>query len=293
MATVAFIGLGNMGGAMARHVIEAGHETRVFDVREEAMVPLVELGATACASPADAATGATAAAIVVLDDEQFRAVVTGDDGVLSTLASGGVVLAHSTLELSTVHDVSASCAAAGIGYVDGGISGGVEGATAGSLMIIAGGDEAHIDQARPVLDTYSTRVVHCGPVGAGICAKLGRNLTGYVMMKAVSEGMSLAAKGGVDPAVFAHILEDSDIMRMYNAAFFGSGQPAEPYDPDRPEHAGFESFITVGQKDLHQAIVTGAELGVPLPAARGALPELGAIYSIDYPAPPEFLADLD
>lgn len=293
MVTVACIGVGNMGGQMARHVVEAGHATRVFDVREEAVAPLVELGATAAASPAEAADGADAVVVVVLNDEQFVSVLTGSDGVLSTLSPGSVVLAHSTLALSTVHEMAAACVATGVGYVDAGISGGVEGAEAGTLMIIAGGDEAHIDQARPVLDAYSTRVVHCGPVGAGICAKLGRNLTGYVLMKAVAEGMALAVRGGVEPATFTHILEDSDVLRQYHAAHFGTGAPLEPFDPARPEHAGLESFITVGQKDLHQAIVTGAELGVDLPAARGALPTLGAVFSIDYPTPSELLEDLD
>ena len=293
MATVGCIGVGNMGGPMARHVIEAGHDVRVFDVREEAMEPLVDLGATPTASPAEAAAGADAVAIVVLDDRQFVGVLTGDDGVVASMPAGGIVLAHSTLALATVHDMAATCADAGLGYVDAGISGGVEGAEAGTLMIIAGGEEAHIDQGRPVLDAYSTRVVHCGPVGAGICAKLGRNLTGYVMMKAVAEGMALAARGGVEPATFTHILEDSDIMRMYQAAHFGNGAPPEPWDPSRPEHAGFESFITVGQKDLHQALVTGNELGVDLPAARAALPSLGAIYSIDHPPAPELLEGLD
>lgn len=293
MATIAFIGLGAMGGRMARHVVDAGHPTRVFDVREEAMAPLVEQGATACSSPAEAALGAAAVAIVVLDDAQFVEVLTGDDGVLSKMAAGGVVLAHSTLTVTTVHEMAAACAEAGVGYVDAGISGGVEGAAAGTLMIIAGGDEAYLDQARPVLDAYSTRIVHCGPVGAGICAKLGRNLTGYVMMAAVGEGMALAAKGGVDPATFMHILDDSDVLRMFNAAKLSTGAPPEPFDRDRPEHAGFESFITVGHKDLHQAVVTGREVDLTLPAARGAIRSLGPIFSIDLPPGPEILTDLD
>ncbi len=293
MATVAFIGLGNMGGNMAHHVVAAGHHVRVYDVRPEAMAPLVEQGATAATSAADAATGADAAAIVVLDDAQFTEVLAGDQGVLSTMDAGGVVLGHSTLALTTVRAMAAACADAGMGYVDAGISGGVAGAEEGSLMIIAGGEEAHIEQARPVLDAYSTRVVHCGPIGAGICAKLARYLTGYAIMAAVGVGMALAASGGVDPATFMHILEDSDVLRMYNAARLSTGAPPEPFDRDRPEHAGFESFITVGHKDLRQAILTARELDVAVPAARGAIHSLGPIYSIDLAPGPDILEGLD
>src|SRR6186997_2931884 len=137
----AFVGIGNMGGPMAANALAAGHEVAVFDVSPERVAALVELGARAASSPADAARGAEVVDLVVLDAPQVEAATSGADGVLAGVEPGAVVAVHSTVHPSTIHALAAA-APDGVDVVDAPISGGVPGATNATLCVMVGGDEA-------------------------------------------------------------------------------------------------------------------------------------------------------
>jgi 3-hydroxyisobutyrate dehydrogenase len=222
--TVAMIGLGAMGGPMTDHVIDAGFRVRAFDLAPDALAARVERGATACASPADAATGADVVGIVVFDDAQVREVLEGDDGVLAALAPDAVIALHSTVLVATVREFAAAAGARGARLVDAGITGGEVGSKAGTLVTMVGGDTDAVDRVRPVLATFSKDVLHVGPLGTGMALKLSRNLIGYVTMAAVYEGMVLAHHAGVDVQLLAGLLREP----AFEAQVFGRLRSAAP-----------------------------------------------------------------
>ena len=282
MSTVAFVGLGEMGGPMADHAIRAGFDVAAFDPRSEAVRARSEAGGRGCSSVAEAADGADVVCIVVVDDAQLLQVV---EEASPAASPDAVVVVHSTVSLDALRRSHRRCADAGIELIDAGISGGGHGAQEGTLTIMAGGEPSAFEAARPVMDAYGGQIVHLGPLGAGMVAKLARNLIGYGVMAAAHDGMSLAAGGGVDVAAFRALLEETtDTLLLQLAAVIGRPSvEAAPVDPDR--HDGIAGLVEIGHKDLFLAAAAARELGVDLPtvavAQRRYGPSLGADVPID------------
>ena len=157
---VAFIGLGRMGYPMAGHLASAGHELTVLDV-EPAHVTnwLSEHRAQAAESPAEAARGAELIVSSLPADAQLLAVAEGPDGVLAAARPGTVWVDHTTASARVSRRVAEQADAAGIGFVDAPVSGGVDGARRGALAIMAGGEAAHLETARPVIDAYAALLI--------------------------------------------------------------------------------------------------------------------------------------
>lgn len=267
--TVALIGLGNMGGPIADRVIAAGHDVRVFDVAEAALAPRVAAGATRAASPADAANGATVVGIVVFDDDQVRAVLSGPDGVLATAAPGTVVAVHSTVRVESIHEFARLADAAGVRVIDAGVSGGATGAAAGTLVTMVGGDADALEIARPVFDSFSADVVHAGPLGTGMALKIARNLVGYVVMAGAFEGLKLAQRAGLDAATFQRVLEGTKgalDAQLFAPIAFGGPEPL-PADAADDQRAFLVQVCRLGEKDLHDALLLAGDLGVTIPVA--------------------------
>ncbi len=278
---VAFIGIGNMGGAMAGHVAGSEHSLAVFDPRPDRVEELVRAGARGASSPADAATGADVASVVVLNDEQVREAVMGAAGVLQTLGSGAVLAIHSTVTLECLRDVEAAAGAIGVRLLDAGISGGVPGARAGTLLVIAGGDASTIGSARPALAPWSREIVHCGPIGAGMVAKVARNYLQYGSFGLVHEAQTLAQAGGVDLAQLAHIARTTGALDYADKLLDREQATARP-----PEELGDVAAVLVeaaelGFKDLDVAESIARELGVELHTLPGARAGYGPAIGID------------
>ena len=282
MTVVAFVGLGEMGGPMADHVIRAGTDVRVFDPRGEAVAARVDARGHGCSSVGEAADGADVVCVVVRDDAQTLDVT---EQAVTAASPGAVVVVHSTVSLETVRRAHACCVDGGLDLIDAGISGGGHGALAGALTIMAGGHPSAVDSARPVMDTYSERIVHLGPLGAGMTAKLARNLIGYGVMAAAHDGMVLADAGGVDLDAFRKLLDDTtDTLLMQLAAV--AGRPTvEPAPAGSDRHDGLVGLLEIGHKDLFLAARAAVELGVEIPTAAVAQrlygPSLGADVPID------------
>jgi 3-hydroxyisobutyrate dehydrogenase len=265
--TVAMIGLGAMGGPMADHVIDAGFRVRAFDLAPDALAARVERGATACTSPADAATGADVVGIVVFDDVQVRDVLEGDGGVLASLAPDAVIALHSTVLIDTVREFAAAAAAQGAHLVDAGITGGEVGSKAGTLVTMVGGENAVVDRVRPVFATFSKDVLHVGPVGTGMALKLARNLAGYATMAAVYEAMVLAQHAGADPQLLGGLLREPAFQSQVFALFAFGGPDALPDDADTEQRAFLTQTLRVSEKDLDDALALAAANGDDLPVA--------------------------
>ena len=199
MSTVAFVGLGNMGFPMAGHLVSAGHDVRVFNRTAATAERWGEAhSGTVAATPAQAAEGAEFVALCVGADDDVRAVCYGDDGVLSTMAAGSVLVDHTTASAELARELGEACSAKGIGFVDAPISGGQAGAENGVLSVMCGGDQAHFDQALPFIDAYSATVTLVGGVGSGQLTKMCNQILCAGAIQGASEAIAFGQRAGLD-----------------------------------------------------------------------------------------------
>ena len=202
---VGFVGPGLMGRWMVRNIAAAGHEVRVY---ARTASRLEGLPAAPAASVAEAVDGADIGCSCVTDSEDVREVV---EAMLAAPAPPPVVAAFSTIAPRVARELGARSAARGVAYLDCPVSGGPPGAEAGTLAVMVGGDAAALDRAVPVLDAVGdpAKRVHCGPVGAGLVAKLVNNLLVAVISAGTAEALGMGQRAGVDPEVLRKVLMSS------------------------------------------------------------------------------------
>jgi 3-hydroxyisobutyrate dehydrogenase-like beta-hydroxyacid dehydrogenase len=265
---IGFIGLGNMGGPMAANLLAAGHDVRGFDVAADRLEALRALGGSVAPTAAAAATDAEVVCVAVLDGAQLVAVTEGDDGVLAGVEPGTVVAVHSTVHPDSVRRL-AQASPAGVDVLDAPISGGVGGAREGSLAIMVGGPHDAYERAQPAFAAMGTLVVRLGPLGAGLAAKLARNLVGYVSFLAAQEGGALADAAGVDREVLLQILEHTGALStmMRNMLVTRGG--------DETYSANLQPLIELAAKDLEVTLEFARSLGIDLPATTVTLEHVG------------------
>ncbi|MGK2930237.1 MAG: NAD(P)-dependent oxidoreductase [Acidimicrobiales bacterium] len=276
-----FIGLGQIGAPMARRWLDWPGGLTVFDVMPAAAEPFARAGATIAATPAEVAGQASIISVMVRDDEQVRAVVTGDDGILAAARPGTVVTIHSTVEAHTPAELAERAIDLAVHVIDAPVSGGSMGAHDGTLALMVGGSEEAVAAALEPLQRLGTLVAHLGPVGAGTRAKLARNLITFASFAAVGEAMRLAAAAGVD------LVKLGDVVRHSDRVTGGAGAvmlraTADPLDPADGLHGIFVHTRGLGEKDLALAIGLADELGVEAPVARLALDTLGAALGVPH-----------
>lgn len=207
---IGFLGLGNMGGPMARNLLKAGHQVSVFDLSAAAVSALVEAGAREATSPAAVAQAGVDAVITMLPAAaHVRQVYTGDDGLLANLPAGVLLIDSSTIDPMTAREVAAAAAKNGNPMLDAPVSGGTVGATAGTLTFMVGGSEEHFAQAQPILAAMGKNIVHCGDTGNGQVAKVANNMLLGISMIGVAEAMALGVSLGMDAKVLAGIINTS------------------------------------------------------------------------------------
>ncbi len=209
--TVAVIGLGTIGGTIARLLLEEAATVTVYDIRPEVAAEFASAGAHLAASCGEAAANADYVAIAVFNDAQALDVLTSRQGILSTARPGTTVLLHSTVRLDTVHRMHAAAAAKGVVLLDAGVST-AGGDGTGRLAVFVGGDAADLEGALPVLGRYSRMIEHLGPSGSGMTAKLVRNLLAYSFMAATYEALALAETAGVRLEKFRQVISESDVF---------------------------------------------------------------------------------
>jgi 3-hydroxyisobutyrate dehydrogenase len=191
-----FIGLGAMGAPMARHVHARGLLNVVGTrTQDKADALAAELGVRAARSAQNFADCDIVAMCVPLDADVLENVA----GLADVLRPGTVVIDHSTVSVDTARRAAAMCAEHGIGFIDAPVSGGVEGARNGKLSVMAGGDEAVLEKARPVLECYAARISHMGGTGSGQATKAVNQVLVAGINEAVCEGLALGEKLGLDP----------------------------------------------------------------------------------------------
>lgn len=278
---VGFIGLGNIGGPMAKRLRDWPGGLTVLDVRPEAMERLVAKGARAAATPAEVAAHAQVISVMVLDDAQVRDVVAGPDGIFGAARPGTVVAIHSTIAPETAVELAAQGEELGVAVVDAPVSGGAMGAATGNLVVMVGGTTEAVDACRGPFGCWAGLVAHLGPVGAGTRAKLARNLLHFVSFTAVGEALRLAEASGVDLAQLGAVVRHSDSVTGGPGAIM-LREVTGPLADDDGLRSIFAHARDLGEKDLRHALALGAELGVDLPLATLALPLLADALGVPH-----------
>ena len=208
MSKIGFIGVGNMGGPMARNLISAGHSLKVFDLSEEAVNFLVQSGAERAASVQDAAKGVDYVVTMLPVGGNVKDVFLGD-GVIGSADPGTVFIDSSTIDVDSSVAVHEAAKAAGFEMIDAPVSGGTTGADAATLTFMCGGEKAIFDKARSILEGMGKNIVYCGGPGQGQVVKICNNMIAGSIMLVTSEAFALGEKLGVDRAVLQDVISTS------------------------------------------------------------------------------------
>jgi 3-hydroxyisobutyrate dehydrogenase len=276
---VGFVGLGNMGGAMARNIAARGHEVAVFDVRADAVDAVVAEAPSVrpARSLGEVADGAEVIGVAVVDDAQVEAVTLGPHGLLAQAPAGAALAVHSTVHPRTVRRVEAAARGAGraVAVLDAPISGGVQGARDATLCIMVGGDADAFERARPVFEAAGNLVLHVGDVGAGLAVKLARNLVGYVTLVGAAEGRRLAAASGLDVAVLDRILEHTGTLSPMMRDFVSTPGGHDVYSAD------IGPLVAIGAKDMRITLEYAQELGIDLDVSEATAAHIAEAFGAD------------
>jgi 3-hydroxyisobutyrate dehydrogenase len=206
---IAFIGLGHMGAPMASNLRKAGHDLVVFDIAKEAMHDLVAAGASAAASPREAASRVEMVITMLPSSPHVRAVYSGEDGVLSGVRRDVPLVDSSTIDPHTAREVAQAAGRQGNPMADAPVSGGVGGAEAATLTFMVGASQELFERIKPALSKMGKNIVHCGESGNGQVAKICNNMLLAISMIGVAEAMTLGVTLGIDPKVLAGIINTS------------------------------------------------------------------------------------
>ena len=271
MAAIAFIGLGNMGGPMARNLIKAGHSLKVFDLAQGLVDAAVEAGAEAAASAVDAVAGVEVVVTMLPAGPQVEAVYCGEGGVIASAAKGTLLIDCTTADVETSRAVNAAAAEAGHDMVDGPVSGGVGGAEAGTLTIMVGGSDRAFERAKPVLDAMGKNVIHAGGPGNGQAAKMCNNMMLGIQMISVCEAFLLAEKLGLDAQKLFDISSTASGQCWSLTTYCPVPGPVPTSPANNDYKAGFTAAMMLKDLRLSQGAASGTGVSTPLGAAAAAL----------------------
>jgi 3-hydroxyisobutyrate dehydrogenase-like beta-hydroxyacid dehydrogenase len=259
--TVAFVGLGQMGGPMAENLLKKGHAVVVFDIDKRKVARFVELGAQAATGPADAARRAGVLISMVDTTAQAEEVIAGPDGFMQHARPGDVVISMGTIDLMVLRRLAPKLKEKGVDLLDSPVTGMEKGAKEGTLNAYVGGDAAALERVRPVLASMATKITHFGPIGQGLAMKLINNMLFQVNRVLIIEGMALGAKAGLDP------------QQMFDTISGTTGNSlAFQYSAPRILNREFEGIrMDITFKDVELQTQLAKSLGMPMFMANAAL----------------------
>jgi len=265
---IAFIGVGNMGRPMLANLLKKGFSAIAYDIVPAALDSAVALGAARAASPAEAAASGDIVITILPSSGNVETAYLGAGGILEGGARGKLCVDMSTIDPGTSQRVAARLAEKGIRFIDAPVSGGVGGATAGTLAIMVGGAAADFTEAKPALDAMGANIIHVGEVGAGEVAKLCNNLIAGAAFVAVSEAFRIAEGYGVDPKVLTQVIANSSGATWV----MQKNHPVPGVDPNSAASRDYApGFMTdLMAKDLGLAVNAAREKRVPVSVAAAA-----------------------
>jgi len=287
MATIGFIGLGNMGAPMAANLLKAQHKLTGYDVVAGPVSTLELQGGKRAANIAEAAAAGDIVITMLPAGPQVRSVYLGPDGIIAKAKKGTLLIDCSTIDVETARLVTEEAKKAGLEMLDAPVSGGVMGAQGGTLTFMVGGTEAAFTKGRPILANMGRTIVHAGPAGSGQIAKICNNMMLAVSMIGVCEGFALAEKLGLLTQTLWDICSTStsQCWAMTNYCPMPGPVPAAPSNRGYP--AGFTAANMLKDLRLSQAAAGQAAAATPLGAAAANLYQLfvdGGKGALDFSA---------
>jgi 3-hydroxyisobutyrate dehydrogenase-like beta-hydroxyacid dehydrogenase len=254
---IGFIGVGNMGHAMAGHLLAAGHSLVVHDLRREAAATLLAAGAAWAESPRAAAAHSEIVATCLPGPSEMEAVALGPDGILEGLAAGAVYIDHTTNSPRLIRQIDAVVRARGAAMLDAPVSGGMEGARTRDLLVMVGGDGAVFERVRPVLDALAARVIYTGGIGNGSVCKLMHNCASFSLDLLLAECWTAGVKAGVMPETLVDVFRNAALGHMMSLKV---RLPATYLRG----HFNARFALRLAHKDLALAVELGRAYGVPM-----------------------------
>jgi 3-hydroxyisobutyrate dehydrogenase len=260
MKRIAFLGLGIMGAAMARRMLDGGFDLTVWN-RNASRAEALKSRARIAATPADAARGADAVVAMLADDDASRAVWLGESGALPAMERGALAIDSSTLTVGWMRELGAQAAARGVSFLDAPVTGSKPQAEQGTLNFLVGGEATAVERAAPLFAAMGRGHVHVGPASSGALLKLINNFLCGVQLASLGEAIAMAQRSGLDVRRTADILAagspGSPIVKMVVERMV-----SRDYTPN--------FLVPLMVKDLTYAIETFAAQGIELADAHAA-----------------------
>ena len=272
---IGFVGVGRMGSALLRRVLDAGYHATLCDPSEQATAPFLALHpdrVRVAPTPREAARDSDIVEVVVNTDEQLLEACLGSNGVLSGARRESIVLIHSTVSHETLHRLGEAASKRGVHVLDAPVSGARGHLSIPDLAVMVGGDAQAFARCRPVMSTYGSLLLHLGPRGSGLDAKLAINTLRYLYMAAGQEATRLAERIGVG-AVMAQLVAHTEANRYVGDSARLRGMEDYPLGQRRHD-------AEVAQKDLRAAIARASEVGLQLPSAELAVGLMHRLWGI-------------
>jgi 3-hydroxyisobutyrate dehydrogenase len=254
---VGFIGVGNIGAPIAGQLLAAGHQLLVHDIRREAAEGLIEAGARWADSPAALAAECDTIASCLPGPAEMEQVCLGEDGLVGRLRPGALYIDHTTNAPALVRRLAAMLAEKRVDMVDAPVSGGMEGAQTRDLLVMAGGEPAAFERARPLLEAIAKRVIHTGGIGTGSIAKIMHNSASFTLDSVMAECWTVGVKAGIDAAT---------IVKVFNEAALGHQMSLKVRLPATYLRGDFDPrfSLALARKDLGLALELARQAEVPM-----------------------------
>jgi 3-hydroxyisobutyrate dehydrogenase-like beta-hydroxyacid dehydrogenase len=253
-----FIGIGQMGKHMAKHILDAGYDLTILDINKDAATHLLEAGAKWCDTPKAIAELCQLVITSLPTPQDVEQVVYGPEGLKSGWKAGNIYIDMSTNSPATIRRIAEDARGTGVEVLDAPVSGGTRGAEMGTLTIMVGGDSTALEKSRKILETMAQKIFLVGEVGCGNIAKLINNMIALTCSSVSAEGFVLGVKAGIDPQTLWEIINISTgsnwALQQYN-----SGVLQGDFSPSYR--------LSLGCKDIGLATDMGKEYRVPLPVA--------------------------
>ncbi|HEY97179.1 MAG TPA: NAD(P)-dependent oxidoreductase [Dehalococcoidia bacterium] len=253
---VGFIGIGQMGKHMSRHILSAGYSLVVHDLIKESANALLDKGAKWGKNPGEIAETCQVVISSLPTPQDVEQVVYGENGLKSGWKDGDIYIDMSTNSPLTIRRIADDARKMGVAVLDAPVSGGTRGAELGSLTIMVGGDSSTLEKVRSILETMGQKIFHLGNVGCGNIAKLVNNMIALTCSSITAEGFVLGVKAGINPQVLWDIITISTgnnwaLQQYQQGVLRGDFSPAYR--------------LSLGRKDARLALELGKDYDVPLP----------------------------
>lgn len=271
MTTIAFIGLGNMGGGMAVNLAKAGHDVHAFDLSQEAVNNAVGEGCFAAGSIIEALQGAEVIVTMLPAGQHVRSVYLGDEGIIENAQDKALLIDSSTIDIESARAVIEAAEAKNLAMVDAPVSGGVAAAAAGTLTFMVGGTKFAYDKALPYLAQMGKNIFHAGDAGNGQVAKVCNNMLLGISMIGTCEAFSLAEKLGLDAQTFYDISSTASGQNWSMTSYCPAPGPVPTSPANNDYQAGFTAAMMLKDMRLAQQAAGAAKAATPLGAQAEAL----------------------